>query len=234
LLAGDDAQFTIYPHLHRDSSVDFERDFVPVSSLSENTLLLAVSPSLALGDLGSFLDFAKRATRPIAYASNGNGSQPQLAMERLRDLADLNLLHIPYKTGTQAATAAIAGEVVVLFGSSTVSALATAGKLRVIASTGEARSRSFPGVPTLDEHFPGFTVANWQGWFSPRGTPSDVLARLSRELGKITASSDMRDWLAGQGDSRPLNLTLAQFEERIRRDRDTYRALIKQVGLKID
>src|SRR5262247_3344619 len=97
LLLGQDSQIVISPHLYRGLPFDTLKDLAPVASLVSTQMLLAVHPSLPVRTVPQFVDYARGANPPMPYASIGNGSQHHLAMEMLKQAANINLLHIPYK-----------------------------------------------------------------------------------------------------------------------------------------
>src|SRR3984893_13892714 len=97
LLLGADSGIVINPHVYSKLPFDPLRDLVPVASVAANQFILAVNPAVPAKDFGAFIAHARRADPPLAYASGGNGSQHQLAMEQLKRRAGINLLHAPYR-----------------------------------------------------------------------------------------------------------------------------------------
>ena len=234
LLIGDDALVTISPHLYPSMTFSPEKDFVPILSLVENQFFLVVRPDLPVTNLQSFFEYARQANPALAYGSNGQGSQSHLTMERLRGLAGVELLHVPYRTASQSATAIVTGEISVAFIGSSALSLVRSGKLRALASTGPMQSKSFPDVPPLNRSYPGFEMTNWQGLFAPAGTPQPILARIEQEVRAILTAEGLQERLAGGSDLRILLLGAAEFTQRIRRDSDRYREIVDRLGLKID
>src|SRR5262245_61202137 len=115
LLLHADSGITINPHVYAKLPFDTRKDLVPVASVATNQFMIAVNPKVPVKTFKEFIDYARKANPPLAYASGGNGSQHQLAMEMLKKRAGINLLHVPYRGGPPAATATIAGETQVLF-----------------------------------------------------------------------------------------------------------------------
>jgi len=105
-----DSQITINPHLYKKMPIDTLKDLTPVTPVAVNQFVLTVNPSLPVKTFQEFIEYAKKANPPLAYASGGNGSQHHLTMEMLKLRAGINLVHVPYKGGTPAATATVAGE----------------------------------------------------------------------------------------------------------------------------
>src|SRR6266536_4179590 len=151
LLLGQDSQIVISPHLYANLPFDTLKDLVPVATLVTTQMVLAVGPAVAAKSLQEFLEYARRANPPLAYASIGNGSQHHLTMEMLKARAGIQLVHVPYKGGGPATLALLAGEVPVMFGGNSVTGQIKAGKLRGLAVAGKRRSATFPDLPTLSE-----------------------------------------------------------------------------------
>src|SRR5256885_10908738 len=129
LLLGQDSQIVISPHLYANLPIDTLKDLKPVATLITTQMVLAVNPALPVKSLQEFLEYARRAKPPLAYASIGNGSQHHLTMEMLRARAGVDLLHVPYKGGGPATFALLAGDVAVMFGGNSVTGHIKAGRL---------------------------------------------------------------------------------------------------------
>ena len=106
-----DSQIAINPHLYSKMSFDTLRDLTPVSSVASNQFVLAINPSLPVGSFPEFIEYARKARPPLSYASGGNGSQHHLTMEMLKVRTGIDLVHVPYRGGAPATTAAVAGDV---------------------------------------------------------------------------------------------------------------------------
>src|SRR5262249_32259144 len=158
-------------------------------------------------DLREFVELAKRARPPLAYASIGNGSQHHLTMEMLKSRAGIELVHVPYKGGGPATVALLAGEVPVMFGGDSVSTHIKAGRLRGVAVAGKRRSAASPDLPTLSEFYPGLEVTAWLGVFAPAGVPEPVLARLHDGINRLLADPDLRGKVASVGGLEPFAST---------------------------
>src|SRR5882672_4476616 len=178
LLVGQDSLLTINPHLYDKMPFDPLRDLVPVASLVSNGFVLAVNPSLPATTLPEFVEYVRRASPPLQYASGGNGSQHHLTMERLKARAGFRMVHVPYKGGAPATTATVAGEVQAMMSGTSTAPQIRAGRLRALAVTSLRRSTVLPEVPTIADFYPGFEMTQWYGLFAPAGTPEAVLARL--------------------------------------------------------
>jgi tripartite-type tricarboxylate transporter receptor subunit TctC len=234
LLLGQDSQIVISPHLYANLPFDTLKDLAPVATLITTQMVLAANPSLPVKDLREFIEFARRARPPLAYASIGNGSQHHLTMEMLKARAGIELVHIPYKGGGPATVALLAGEVPVMFGGNSVTAQIKAGRLRGLAVAGKKRSAAFPDLPTLSESYPGLEVTAWLGIFAPAGVPAPVLAKLHDEINRLLASAELRDKVLGVGGLEPFISTPEEFAALIRAEYAKYGEVVRATGVRID
>lgn len=234
LLLSGDSLFVINPHLYRRMPVDVRRELVPVAPLASANFILSVNPALPVSTLQEFIEYARRADPPLAYASGGNGTQHHLTMERLKQRAGIPLLHVPFKGGAPATAATVAGETAAMFASTSSLPQIRAGRLRALAVTGATRLPAFPELPALREVFPGFEMTVWLALFAPEGTAQPVLARLREALAAILAAPEVREHLERAGGLRPLLASPALFAAMIERDAADYAALIERIGLRID
>jgi tripartite-type tricarboxylate transporter receptor subunit TctC len=234
LLLGQDSQIVISPHLYANMPVDTLRDLAPVATLVTTQMVLAVNPAVPAKTLQEFLEYARRANPPLAYASIGNGSQHHLTMEMLKARAHIDLVHVPFKGGGPATVAVLAGEVPVMFGGNSVTSHIKAGRLRGLAVAGPHRSETFPDLPTLGEFFPGLEVTAWLGLFAPAGVPAPVLAKLHGETNRLLADPGMREKVRNVGGLEPFITTPEEFSALIRAQYAKYGEVVKAVGAKID
>jgi len=234
LILAADSLIAINPHLYGRMPIDTLKDLVPVASLVANQFVLSVNPSLPVKTLPEFVEYAKKAKPPLAYASGGNGSQHQLTMELLKARAGIELVHVPYRGGAPATTATMAGEVAAMFAGTSTAPQIKAGRLRALATSGAKRSSAFPELPTVAEFYPGFENSIWLGLFGPAGLPEEVLLKLRNEINKALQTADVRTRLHDSGGLEPFATTPEEFAALIRRDYDRYGKLIKDVGIKAD
>lgn len=234
LLLCADSQIVINPHVYNKMPFDPMRDLAHVVSIASNEFFLAANPDAPFRTFQEFIEFAKKANPPLAYASGGNGSQHQLSMEMLKTRAGINLVHIPYKGAAPATTATMAGEVPIEFAGSTAGPQIRAGKLRALAVAGKKRLAGFPDVPTISEFYPGFANSIWLGLCAPKGTPEPVLARLRAEVNKALALPDVKEKFARSGALEPLITTAEEFAAMVKADYEKYGKVVKDVGAKID
>jgi tripartite-type tricarboxylate transporter receptor subunit TctC len=209
------------------------KDFAPVGTLASTDLMLAVHPSVPANTLQEFIAYAKARPGQINYASSGPGSVSHLSSELLNMLADIKLVHIPYKGAAAALTDLMGGHVQMYF-AAPISAIphVKAGKVKAIAVPGDARLTALPNVPTFREAgMPNFSARNWYGVLAPRGTPRPVVNKLSGEIARILAMPDVRERLIGMG-MNPFVTTPDEFTALMRADLAKFAKVIKAANIK--
>jgi tripartite-type tricarboxylate transporter receptor subunit TctC len=234
LLVGMDSLFVINPYLYKQSTVDVNKDLIPIATLGANQFVLSINANLPVKNLPEFIEYAKKSKPALAYASGGNGSQHHLTMELLKSRAGMELLHVPYKGGTAATTATIAGDTAAMFSGTSNSALIKAGKLRAIAVSGVNRSKALPDVPTVSEFYPGFDNTIWIGLFAPRGTPDIIVQRLRRDVARVLTTPELVEAFANAGGIEPFITTADEMQRLIKRDQAKYSKLISDLKVKLD
>jgi tripartite-type tricarboxylate transporter receptor subunit TctC len=234
LLVCMDSTFSVNPYLYNKASVDVNRDLLPIASLGANQFVLSSNPNLGIKNFSDFIELAKRANPPLAYASAGNGSQHHLIMELLKSKTGIELMHVPYKGGSPATTATVGGEVGVMFAGTSNANLLKSGKLKALASTGIKRSKSFPEVPTISETYPDFEATIWIGLFGPAQLPQSVVTQLRIWVTQALKSNDVVDNLFKSGGIEPLITTQEEFKALIAQDQKKYSKIIGQLHLKLE
>src|SRR3989442_5538334 len=140
LLLGQDSLIAINPHLYAKMPFDPLTDLVPVATVAANQFVLAVNPALPVRNFQEFIEYARRTAPPLPYASGGNGSQHHLSMEILKRRAGIDLLHVPFKGGTPATMATVAGDTAATVSGASTAPPVKAGKHRALAVTRKRRS----------------------------------------------------------------------------------------------
>lgn len=182
-------------------SYDPVKDLVPVALITTASCVLVVSPSSGITSLAGLLAAAQGAKEPLTYSSAGNTSTPHLAGELFKQQAKTNIRHIPYK-GDMPALTELMGEHVNMSFPAVASAipLIKSGKLRALAVTSTTRSKLLPDVPTLKESgLPNYEMSGWFGIFLPKGTPSEIVNRLSKEVRLALSDEKFRQQLQAAG-----------------------------------
>ena len=192
---------TILPSTNKNAKYDVLRDFAPISQLITVPAVLVVNPALPISSVKEFIAAVKAKPGEFNFGSAGVGTQPHMAMELFREMAGLNMQHIPYKGVAPAMTDIIAGRV----SSMMVNVLSAksqieAGKLRGLAISGLKRSVAVPELPTVAETgLPGYEAIQWFGLFAPAGTPAPIVARLHKEFSSSLKSPEMQKRMASDG-----------------------------------
>jgi tripartite-type tricarboxylate transporter receptor subunit TctC len=234
LLLAADSGIVINPHVYSTMRFDPLKDLVPITSVATNQFILAINPKVPATTLPEFLDYARSANLPLAFASGGMGSQQHFAMELLKQRAGINLLNVTFRGGAPAMLATIAGDTQVLFAGGESVGQFKAGTLRGLAVTGKQRSKGFPELPTIGEFYPGYAVDIWLGLFAPAGTPEAVIATLHKEVQALLAREDVAEKINVSGSLTPLILPPEDFSTLIREDYAKFGKLVKQLNIKID
>jgi tripartite-type tricarboxylate transporter receptor subunit TctC len=193
--------FSVNPSLYRSLPFNTVRDFTAIAQVANTPSVLVVHPSFAARTMAEFVTLARDKAKPLAYASPGNGTAQHLAMELLRQKADLSLTHVPYKGGAPALNDLLGGQVpAMLSGFPEVAAHLKAGRLRALAVTTPVRSGLLPDVPSLVElGLADSGTAGWNGFHAPAGTPADIVRRLNKEINDILAQPQVLEQLVGLG-----------------------------------
>ena len=228
-----DSQIAVNPHLYK-MAIDTLRDLAPVATVAANQFVLTVNPSLPVRTFPEFIEYAKKANPPLAYASGGNGSQHHLTMEMLKQRAGINLLHVPFKGGAPAAAATVAGDTMAVWSGSSNAPQIKAGRLRPLAVSGGKRSEQYPDLPTIGEFYPGFENSIWLGLFGPANIPQPVMSRLRSEIRKVLESPDVKQKMNGAGGLDPYVTTPDEFSALIKRDYEKYAKVVKDMNIKLD
>ena len=227
------AGVAINPSLYREVRFDPVKDFAAITHGISVPNILIVHPSVPATSLKELIALGK--SRPVNFASAGNGSTGHLALEQFKIISGMPLAHIPYKGGGPALAEVIGGQVQALF-SLALAAMPQikAGKVRAIAITSARRSRVAPDIPTIGElGFPGFEVIGWFGWLAPARTPNDIVTRLNSDIVKVLRSTETQDRLIALG-CEPVGNTSREFAAFVAAERDKWAKVIKQAGIKLD
>jgi tripartite-type tricarboxylate transporter receptor subunit TctC len=196
---------------------------------------MVVGPSVPARNLQEFLAWAKAQRGGVSYASAGNGTSSHLAGELLKLRTGAPLEHVPYRSGAQAVTDVVAGQVPMLvYQVTAVLPFVRDGKLRAIASTSARRLEWTPEVPTVVEQgVPDFDVSAWHGLFAPAGLPQPILDRVYGALSKALADPELRPKLVEQG-LEPVGMAPTEFRRFLEGDIAKWRELVRAANIKPD
>jgi len=212
LLVSGVASHCIEPALSRNFPFDPLRDFTHIALFGGPPGVLVVHPSLPVRDLKEFIAYAKAEGGKLAYGSPGNGTQGHLIAEQLKQVAGIQMTHVPYKGASLAVADLIAGHLKVT--STTLTTAATqikAGRARALAVSSVKRVPDFPDVPTFGElGYPELAAAIWFSLSGPPGMPPEIVSRLNSEVRRILKLPEVRERLRPEG-IEPGDLDPQQF-----------------------
>lgn len=229
------ASIAISQTLYKKLPFDLLRDFQAVSMLASVPFVLVVHPSLPVTSVKDLIALAKARPGQINYASTGNGSSPHLTAEMLKMQARIDAVHVPYKGTPLAVTDLLTGQVSFMFANA-LSMLphVNSGRLRALAVTSAKRNAATPQLPTMTESgLPGFESGTWYAVLAPAGTPREVVARLSAEIGKLTQHPDTREKLAAQG-AEALTMTPGETAAYLRSEVAKWGKVVEASGARVD
>ena len=211
------------------------RDFVPVAALMNSELVMVVHPSVPANNLAEFIALAKAKPGTLNYASSGIGSNYHMAAELVKNLAGIDIVHVPYKGSTGARNDIIAGQVDMMFDSvPTMAPMIETGRVKPLGTSGRVRSSALPNVPTLAEAgIPGYEATIWLGVMAPAGTPQAIVDRLNTEIGKILARPDIAAAWRAQG-ANPMIMKPDAFGGYMQSEIERWAKVIKANGIKSD
>ncbi|CAM3996642.1 Bug family tripartite tricarboxylate transporter substrate binding protein [Bordetella muralis] len=201
-------------HLYKSLPYDPVKDFSPVTLLGKGGQIMVINPSSSAKTVGDFLALAKQSPGKLSFGSGSSSSR--IAGELLQQMADIKLLHVPYKSNPLAVTDLLGGQIdMMITDTATGLPQVASGKLRALGFTGSERSPLAPDLPTISEAgVPGYEMGYWFAAYVPDGTPDDVVARLHDLLAKATEGKAAKHFYESTGTA-PATSTpkeLAEFQ----------------------
>lgn len=235
VLFGSIASHGIGPAVNKNLPYDPARDFAPISMVGTVPNVLVAYPALPVKDVKEFIAHVKANRGKLNYASTGVGTSTHLGMELLKARAGIDIVHVPYKSGSAAFADVAGGQVAAgLFNLPSQLPLIRSGKLRALGVSSLTRSSQLPDVPTIDESgVPGYEVVVWYAAFAPAGTPRAVHARLHSDLVKAMESADLRERMAKLGLD-PITSTPEQLAQYSRTEIEKWARVVRDAGLKTE
>ena len=227
------ASHAINPTLYAKLPYDTNADLAPVSLLAEYPFVITVHPSVPAKTIREFIAFAKARPGQLAYASSGNGSGPHLGMELFKNMAGIDMVHVPYKGAGQAMTDLLSGQVPVFLNNFLAGMqMIKAGRLRALAVTSRKRSGAMPELPTVMEAgVPGYVVTGWYGMLVPAATPPAVVRVLHEGAVKALRSKDVNDRLSNEA-AEIVASTPQQFADYLKAEIQKWAAVIRQAKVR--
>lgn len=210
-------------------------DFSPISIIASGPLVLVVNPALPARSLKELIALAKSQPGKLNFASSGSGGTMHLAGELLKTMANVDIVHVPFKGGGPAVTAVLGGQIELTFvGAPAAMPQIRSGKLRVLAVSSARRAAALPEVPTVAElGYPGFEVAAWYGLLGAARTPAPIVNQLSTEVAKAVGAADVRERLLTLG-IESVGSTPEQFTDLLKREIARWGPIIQNAGIKPD
>ncbi len=235
LLLGHTGTLAINPGLYQKLPYDPRKDFVPISLIASVPLVLVVNPGVRAESVKDLITLAMARPGALNYASSGSGTGSHLTGELFKEVAKVDLTHIPYKGTNPAITDLLGGQVQVMF-SVIPTALPhiQAGKLRAVAVTSTHRMSLLPKVPTVTESgLPGFESTLSYGILAPKGTPEPIVKEIHAQIARSLTTREMKERLAAEG-AEPTGSTSAEFAALINRETDKWGRVIKASGARAE
>lgn len=232
LIMGTVASFATNVSLYKSLPYDPVRDFAPVTLVATQNLMLLVHPSIPAKSVKELVALAKKQPGKLSFASAGNGTGGHLSGELFKMLAQIDMLHVPYK-GVQPALIDVVGGQVSLTFASIISAMpqVTGRRLIPLAVTGAQRSPAAKELPTMIEAgVKAYESATWYGLLAPAGTPADIVNKLNAEVVAALKNPDMYDRLSREG-ADPVGNSPAEFAKYIQVEIDKWRKVIRAAGI---
>jgi tripartite-type tricarboxylate transporter receptor subunit TctC len=229
-----DTSIAVNPSL-KPLPYDTIKDFEPVSLLAAAPVILVAHPSVPAKTLAEFVALAKREPGKLNYASGGIGASTHLGGELLKFVAGIDVAHVPYKGTGPAMNDLIGGHVQVMFsGISSARPYMDAGTLRALAVTGEARNAAVPDVPTFAEAgLPGVTASTYWGVLAPKGTPKEIVERVSAEFARAVRDPDVVARIAQLG-YLPIAGGPSDYAANIKSEIEKWAPVVKSANIKAE
>ena len=230
LLMGTNSPLSAVPFMMKSPPYDAVKDFTPITRVGSFTLMLVVHPSIPAKNMKELIDYAKDNPGKLSFASaNTSGI---VAGETLKHWAEIDMLHVPYKSPPPALQDLVAGRVSMMFTDLTTGLPhVQSGALRALAVTRLHRSSLFPELPTMDEAgVTGFDMDSWAGIVAPAGTPPEIVTRLNTELRKIIDSPDIKKML-GRVGFEAFSSSPKEMEDTIKVQLGKWGKMVKDAGI---
>ncbi|HEX6980843.1 MAG TPA: tripartite tricarboxylate transporter substrate binding protein [Alphaproteobacteria bacterium] len=235
LYLGTAGTHAINVSLYRKLPFDVQKDFAPITILGDVPNILIVNKDVPANNLKEFLALVRANPGKLNYGSSGNGTSMHLAGEQFKYLAQVDIVHVPYR-GSPAATAdLLAGQIQAMFHQvPTVIGQIREGAFRPLGVTTRERVKALPDVPTIAEAgLPGYESSTWYGLFAPAGTPRPIIDRINQIVVASIKDGEVGKKLEDSGVV-PMTSTPEEFAEIIDRDIKRWREVIERTGTKLD
>lgn len=221
-------------YLYKKLPYDALKDFIGLTPVARLVGMLVVHPSMPVRTTKDLIALARARPNEISYGTAGVGAFQHLATSLLEHMANVKMVHVPYKGGGPAAIATAGGEVqVMLTPISEVLPHVQSHRVRVVAVSSAARIPAYPDLPTIGETVKGYEFISWMGTFVPAGTPRPIVDRLNAELRKAVADPAVAQNLSSQSLD-PMYMSPDEFAKMLKAEYDKYEQVVKISGARID
>lgn len=234
LVAG--APHAINVTLYGKLSYDLVKDLAAINRIAGYPSAIVVHPSLPVKTVKDLIALAKARPGELNFGSAGSGSPNRLAIELFMMMANIKMVHVPYKGGSgQMVVDLLAGQVqLASIGLPPSMAYIEAGRMRAIAVTGTSRSPLLPNVPTVSEAgLPGFDVTSWYGMFAPAALPKNLVTKINGDIAAILDTPDMKQRLDKLG-ADPAPMSPEDFASYVRAEVTKWAKVVKESGARVD
>jgi tripartite-type tricarboxylate transporter receptor subunit TctC len=235
LMLGTTSTLVVAPEVYRNVGYEPLKSFAPIALLGNTSSLFVVNPAVPATTVQELVALAKAQPGKLSFSSPGVGSSPHLTGERFKLRTGIDALHVPYKSGGQSISAAVAGEVQFVFENPAITLpLVRAGKVRALASTGERRSAETADIPTMTEAgIPDFVSLSFTGLVAPAGTPAEIIAKLNAAANDSLNSPDVHSALTRLA-VEPRPGTPADFAAFVAKETEKWRAVVQAAKIRIE
>ncbi|MFM8761344.1 MAG: Bug family tripartite tricarboxylate transporter substrate binding protein [Polynucleobacter victoriensis] len=230
------AHHAIAPTMYQKLDYDIEKSFVPVMLLATPPQVVVINAQkIPVADLKGLIEYAKKNPAKLNYGSAGNGSSHHLAGELFKMQTKTFITHIPYRGAGPALSDLIAGQVEMMFdGLGSSSQHIKSGKIKALAVAATKRSPAFPDVPTAAEAgVPGYVVSTWYGLWAPKGTPKEIVDKMTAEVTKALNSPELKNSWLNNGSETP-SLTGEAYGKFVNAEIKRWADVAKASGAKMD
>jgi tripartite-type tricarboxylate transporter receptor subunit TctC len=235
LLIGVAGPLAVGPAVYKNLGYVPTRDLAPIAMYAAIPYILVVNPSLPANNVKELIALAKSKPGQLNFASSGSGGSPHLCGELFKVMAGIDIVHIPYKGAGIAMIDVLGGQVpMICTGATALAAHIKSGRLRPLGIASPKRSPEFPDLPTIAEQgLPGFDVTSWTGLLAPAKTPEAIIRKLYEAVAKISATDEMKKFLASVGAETAL-MNPKEFGAYLKVDTERWAKVVKAANLKID
>jgi tripartite-type tricarboxylate transporter receptor subunit TctC len=235
LLVGSSGPLSVNPVIFKNLPYDSIKDFAPISNVQAVPLVVLASPKAGFNSIADFIAAAKARPGKVTMASAGAGTTNHFAIELLASMANIKVLHVPYKGSGPALSELLGGQVETMVDQLAASiGYVKDGRLKVLAVTTPQRASALPNTPTLDElGYKGYQAATLLGLLAPAGTPKPVIAKLNAAVRKVMDNPAVSERFRGLG-ANPGASSPEEFSARIRDELHQWQGLAKKLNLKFE